>query len=154
VRVGDLAEELETLGRPAFEKRYGKHFLVFPDGDVIDDFAEFVNTASRVSSDVLAGRTGDAEVHPLAKPRITVGRRRDCDIPVAHKRVSSLHAVFLLGGGLLCVADARSKNGTQVNGHALVPDQPTPVDAGDIIQFGPVSATLWGLEDLLAASRR
>jgi hypothetical protein len=154
VWVGDLAAELDSIGRVAFEKRYGKHFLVFSDGDLIDDAAEFVNTASRHGSDILAGRGGDLDVHPLAKARITVGRRSDCDIPVRHKRVSSLHAVFLFGGGLLCVADARSKNGTLVNGHPIPADKPTPVDAGDIIQFGPVRATVWGVDDVVAAAAR
>jgi FHA domain-containing protein len=151
VWVGELADELESMGRPSFEKRYGRHFLVFPDDSQISNVSEFVNTASRQGSDILAGRGKDLDVHPLAKSRITLGRREDCDIQLRHQKVSSLHAIIHHGGGLLFVADASSKNGTQVNGHPLAPDKPTPIDAGDILQFGPVQATVWGLDDLLAA---
>jgi hypothetical protein len=154
VWVGDLAAELDSLGRPAFEKRYGRHFLVFPEDELISDVSDFVNTASRHGSDILAGRGKQLDVHPLAKTRTTVGRREDCDIQLRHKRVSSLHAIFNLGGGLLSVADARSKNGTQVNGHPLASDKPSPIDAGDIIQFGPIQATIWGIDDLIAAAER
>ena len=93
-------------------------------------------------------------MHPLSKPRVTVGRDGGCDVPVKHPRVSSLHAIFTRGGGLLfVVADAKSKNGTKVNGIELAADTPTPVEVGDLVQFGPVRATVWGLDDLIAAAQ-
>jgi len=46
-----------------------------------------------------------------------------------------------------------SKNGPKLNGLVLAVDQPAPVDAGDMIQFGPVRATVWSLDDLAAAAQ-
>jgi pSer/pThr/pTyr-binding forkhead associated (FHA) protein len=152
VWVRDLADELESLGRDAFVSRYGKHFLVLTDPRLIDDAADFVNTASRTGSEILAGRAREIDVHPIAKTRVTVGRDSKCDISIHHKRVSSLHAIFTRGGGLLFLADAKSKNGTEVNGSRLEPDRPAPVDAGDLLRFGPVRATIWSLDDVLAAA--
>jgi hypothetical protein len=152
--VEDLAAELSDLGREEFAARYGRYFLVLTDRDLIDDASEFVNTASRDGSDILAGRGRDLDVHPLAKPRVTVGRDAACDVRIKHPRVSSLHGTFTRGGGLLFITDARSKNGIKVNGLPLAADQPAPVDAGDLIQFGPVRATVWGLDDVAAAARR
>jgi hypothetical protein len=154
VLVEELAYELEALGRDAFRAQHGQHFLVFASRGLIDDAAEFVNTASRSGSDILAGRGREVDVHPIAKARVTVGRGEDSDVRIKHPRVSSLHAVFTLGGGLLFLTDAHSRNGTQVNGAPLAPDAPAPVDVGDLVQFGPVQATVWGLDDLFAAARR
>ncbi len=153
MRLADLADELAEAGGEAFAATYGRHYLVITDRDLIDDAAEFVNTASRDSSDILTGRGRDVDVHPISKPRVTVGRDAGCDIPIKHPRISSLHAVFTRGGGLLFLADAKSKNGTKLNGLALAADKPAPVDAGDMIQFGPVRATIWGLDDLAAATQ-
>jgi hypothetical protein len=162
VRLDDLAAELSAIGRSAFEGRFGRQFLVFAEPDLLDDAASFVNTASRESHEILRGRADEKlDVRPLVSSpggapggRISLGRDKRCDVPVTHALVSSVHAYFTRGGGLLFVADARSKNGTRVNGLLLDGDRPTPVDAGDTLQFGPVSATLWGLDDLLAAISR
>jgi hypothetical protein len=161
VRIDDLAAEFSTVGRERFLERYGRHFLVFTEADLLDDVALFVNTASREGNEITR-KAGLATVDVRAlkkKPksrdpaRITVGRDQSCDIAIAHARVSTLHAVFTLGGGLVFITDAGSKNGTRVNGVKLKPNQPTPVDAGDTVLFGPVSATLWGADDVFAALR-
>jgi hypothetical protein len=145
---------LDELGPDAFRKRYGQHFVVFTASGLIDDAAEFVNTASREVSALLAGHAHEIDAHPITKERAAVGRDKRCDIPVNHRRVSSLHAVFTRGGGLLFLADVGSKNGTKLNGVTLTPHQPVPVDAGDLIEFGPVRATVWGLDDLAAAAHQ
>jgi hypothetical protein len=161
VRLDDLAAEYSALGRERFRARYSQHFLVFSDAELLDDVAEFVNTASREGHEI-AGRRRMSTLDLRAlksgpksrdASRITIGRDRGCDIAIAHPRVSTVHAVFSSGGGLLFVADAGSKNGTRVNGVKIRPNQPTPVDAGDTMLFGPVNATLWGLDDVIAALR-
>jgi hypothetical protein len=162
VRIDDLAAELSAVGRPTFEARFGRHFIVFTDEELLDDAASFVNTASRDGNEILRGRTEEKlDVRAvLAAPksrdpeRVSVGRDKGCDIPVKHARVSSVHAHFSRGGGLLFVTDARSKNGTRVNGVQLIAGRPSPVDVGDTIQFGPVAATMWGIDDVVAAISR
>src|SRR5207302_231282 len=129
-----------------------QHFLVFADAELLDDVAFFVNTQSREGHEIAAGRGAEKlDVRALRsraksrEPRVTVGRDKGCDIAIAHARVSTVHAVFTEGGGLLFVADAGSKNGTRVNGVKIKPNKPTPIDAGDTVIFGPVASTLWGL---------
>jgi pSer/pThr/pTyr-binding forkhead associated (FHA) protein len=158
VRIDDLADEYESLGRQRFIERYGKHFLVFTDPNLVEDAAFFVNTATRDANEITSGRLAQKlDVRPLVNAphnrdtsRIMLGRDKRSDIAVHHPRVSAVHAVFTRGGGLISVSDAGSKNGTFVNGVQLKPGVPTPVDAGDTLAFGPVTATLWGVEDVLA----
>jgi hypothetical protein len=154
VLVSELALELDELGRDTFRAHYGLHFVVFTQRDLIDQAADFVNTSSRDIGDILAGRSGAIDAYPLAQGRVTLGRNDACDVPVKHRRVSSLHAVFTRGGGLLWLADLGSKHGTKVNGAPLSPHEPVLVEIGDIVEFGPVKATLWGLDELAAAARR
>jgi pSer/pThr/pTyr-binding forkhead associated (FHA) protein len=66
-------------------------------------------------------------------------------------KISKLHAVFAMGGGLPSLSDNGSKNGTWINGSRLSAGRAVPVDVGDTIQFASVSATLWSIDDLLAA---
>ena len=47
MRIDDLAAEYSSMGRERFLERYGRHYLVFSDAELLDDVALFVNTASR-----------------------------------------------------------------------------------------------------------
>jgi len=159
VRVEELAAELAQLGRDRFEARHGRHFLVFSDSRLADDVSQFVNTASRDLDELLGSSGGDLDVRPLmsrgrksAAP-VTLGRDPHSDVVLPHGRVSSHHAELSRGGGLLLVTDLGSKNGTRVNGTRIAARTPTAVDVGDSLAFGPVTATLWGIDDLLAAMR-
>jgi pSer/pThr/pTyr-binding forkhead associated (FHA) protein len=157
VQVDELAAEFGSLGRLGFVAKYGRHFLVFTDASLADDVSSFVNTASRDVSELLSGKKHEKlDVRPLKSKQkgaeqVTLGRSRSCDIMLRHTRVSSLHAHFSEGGGLLFITDEGSKNGTRVNKVKAEPRRPLPVDVGDTIAFGPVTATLWGIEDLIAA---
>jgi hypothetical protein len=162
VHIDDLAAELEHLGRAGFQDRYGRHYLVLADRDDVDEISSFVNTQSRDGHSIVTAKSKpNLDVRPIVrKPtspdraRITVGRGRSCDIELRHPRVSTLHATFSYGGGLLLVNDERSKNGTRVNQAPLQAHKPAPVDVGDSIEFGPVTATLWSIDDLIAAIDR
>lgn len=155
--VGEARSELESLGTEGFAERYGRFYLVLTDADSLESFAGFVNTESRAAGDLSRGRKLDAiDLLPIAPrqknaPRITVGRDADADLPLRHRNVSKLHAWFTVAGGLLSLTDGRSKNGTWLNGAALAPERPVPVDVGDTLRFGSIAATVWGLADLLAA---
>lgn len=155
VQVDEVRDELGALGRERFAERHGKWFLVLTAPDALDSFADFVNTASRDSQDVLSGKRGldEVDIFPLL-PRsgtaVTIGREGS-DVVLPSGKISKQHAVFAMGGGLPSLSDAGSKNGTWLNGTRLPAGRAVPVDVGDIIQFASVSATLWSLDDLCAA---
>jgi FHA domain len=158
VDVEEVRSELEALGRDGFAERYGRWFLVLTEADAVDSFAEFVNTASRDIQDILTSGRRDlngVDIHAL-KPRggrkeVTIGRDGADVILPRSGGVSKLHAIFAMGGGLPSLSDSGSKNGTWLNGARLAHGRAVPVDAGDTIQFANVSATLWSIDDLVAA---
>jgi hypothetical protein len=155
--VSEVRGELEELGTAGFQERHGKYYLVLTAPEQVDGFASFVNTASRAANEISAGKSLEGiEILPLVPkksgaPRVTIGREQVTDLSIVHRKVSKLHAYFTINGGLLSLADGGSKNGTWLNDKLLSPDQPVPVDVGDTVNFGSVSATVWGFEDLLAA---
>jgi hypothetical protein len=155
VQVDEVRSELEALGRDGFATRHGKWFLVLTAPDALDSFAEFVNTASRDSQDILSGKSELDEVdifalQPSNGSEVTIGRE-GADVVLPSGKISKLHAVFAMGGGLPSLSDAGSKNGTWLNGIKLQHGRAVPVDVGDTIQFASVSATLWSIDDLVAA---
>jgi hypothetical protein len=156
VDVHEVKSELESLGRDGFAERHGRWFLVLTEPDELDSFADFVNTASRDSQDILSGKRAldNVDIHPL-HPRnggseVTIGRE-GADVVLPSGKISKYHAVFSMGGGLPSLSDSGSKNGTWLNGMRLSAGRTFPVDVGDTLQFASVSATLWSLDDLLAA---
>jgi hypothetical protein len=153
--VDEVRTELESLGRDGFAERFGRWFLVLTAPDALDSFASFVNTASRDSQDVLAGKHGldEIDIFPLVPGRgseVTIGRD-GADVVLPSGKISKLHAVFAMGGGLPSLSDSGSKNGTWLNGNKLPAGRAVPVDVGATIQFASVSATLWSVDDLVAA---
>lgn len=156
MHVDEVRTELESLGRDAFADRHGRWFLVLTAPDAIDSFADFVNTASRDSQDVLAGsrNLGAVDIFPLISPKgsseVSIGRE-GADVVLPSGKISKLHAIFAMGGGLPSLRDPGSKNGTWLNGARLPKGRALPVDVGDTIQFASVSATLWSIDDLVAA---
>jgi hypothetical protein len=156
--IGEVRDELAALGPDGFARRYGRYFLVVTDPGKVDDFAGYVNTASRQGHDFGTDRSLERVMILPILPhkggeRAVIGREEEADIRIANAKVSKQHAYFLLQGGLLSISDAGSKNGTWINGAPLGADDPVPVDVGDTLQFGSIAATVWGLDDLLAAAQ-
>ncbi len=154
--LADVRCELESLGRGGFVDRHGRWFLVVTTPEALDSFAEFVDTRSRTGHDVLAGHRERerVDIRPL-KPRdggdaVTIGRE-GADIVLPSATMSKTHALFARGGGLPCLTDSGSKNGTWINGVRLWPGRAMPIDVGDTLQFASVTATLWSIDDLCAA---
>ncbi len=155
MHVDEVRSELESLGRDGFAKRFGRWYLVLTAPDALDSFADFVNTASRESEDILNGKgdLDEVDIFPLVPRRgseVTIGRE-GADVPLPSAKISKVHAVFAMGGGLPSLSDSGSKNGTWLNGSKLPAGRAVPVDVGDTIQFASVSATLWSIDDLVAA---
>jgi pSer/pThr/pTyr-binding forkhead associated (FHA) protein/S1-C subfamily serine protease len=88
--------------------------------------------------------SGSGRTHRAAAGRIRVGRGAECDLrPVAtgDTSVSRVHAeIVLTPGGEAMVRDARSKNGTLVNGARLEGEHPLVL--GDRLKLGPAGPEL------------
>jgi pSer/pThr/pTyr-binding forkhead associated (FHA) protein len=61
----------------------------------------------------------------------TLGRSRDCDLPIAAPRASRRHAAIVASGEGHRVSDLGSTNGTLLNGVAL--DADAPLADGDVV---------------------
>ena len=58
------------------------------------------------------------------------------------KGVSRLHAKIKINGSIITVIDLGSVNGTRVNGQKIAPDQPYPLNHGDILSLGKIKIQL------------
>lgn len=86
---------------------------------------------------------------PFAE-RIFVGRAYSNDVVLRHRSVSKTHVWFECDSeGRFVLADAGSKNGTQLNGEPLNPRETRVLEQGDRVTFGKIEstytqpATLW-----------
>jgi hypothetical protein len=74
------------------------------------------------------------------RARITIGRAATNDVVLNEPSVSGQHAWLELDEyGSLMMQDARSKNGTLVNGRQLGPGEPAWIQPMDQIKFGSLS---------------
>jgi len=55
--------------------------------------------------------------------------------------VSRMHAVLEHVGSTYTLTDLNSTNATRINNKRLEPDKATPINDGDTLQFGKVTAT-------------
>ncbi|MBR6184890.1 MAG: FHA domain-containing protein [Clostridia bacterium] len=75
---------------------------------------------------------------PVNKPEFTIGRGADCDFTLTgNTNISKKHCVIRYDENKRqsLLVDKQSKNGTKLNGQALVPNQPYPLHGGDMIQI-------------------
>jgi hypothetical protein len=84
---------------------------------------------------LLPVRTGTGRIYELTGARAYVGRGIAADVRLSHPSVSRLHGVLFCIGGATIVEDARSTNGTYVNGQRV--DQVVLKD-GDVVAFGSI----------------
>jgi predicted component of type VI protein secretion system len=68
-------------------------------------------------------------------PAAVLGRREDNDVVLPFSFVSARHGRLFLRAGVLHVEDLGSTNGTLVNGVALEPTVPRPLDPGDVVEI-------------------
>jgi len=146
--------------RGAFERDHRGLYLlaILPTEQEDFDFNTAVDYDPIAQAEALL--SGDAEqlmaynrLHRLAKtPRnpwqskITVGRASNNDMILRHPSVSKLHAYFQHKEGAPLAStrlvDAGSANGTVVNGHTALPDEPVAVASGSLIRLGDVECEL------------
>jgi type VI secretion system protein ImpL len=78
------------------------------------------------------------QIESFDSDRIRIGRQMDNDLkmdPEKEREVSGYHAEIYRQGEAFWIKDLQSRNGTYVNGRRI--SQPTPLAAGDNIQFSP-----------------
>jgi transcriptional regulator with PAS, ATPase and Fis domain len=68
---------------------------------------------------------------------LVVGRAPECDVQIDTQLLSRAH-FSVTAGSPVFVEDLRSSNGTKVNGRALPPGKPMPVDVGSLIEAGGI----------------
>jgi serine/threonine protein kinase len=80
--------------------------------------------------------TGDSAGHMVLveKERVVLGRNETADVTVADVKTSREHAAITLRDGAWWVEDLKSRNGTLLNGNALV--APALLRSGDRIKIG------------------
>lgn len=83
---------------------------------------------------------GTESLHELNDEQITVGRVDDNMIVIADISVSSHHAELTLKDGDYILRDIGSTNGTRLNGRDVPAETDTPLQDGDTVIFGKVSA--------------
>lgn len=84
---------------------------------------------------------GESRTYELSSGDTTIGRSPSCDLMLGDVSISREHAVIHCSGGTLTIQDLGSKNGTTVNGVAVMQ---SPVCDGDTILIGGFSLTLHG----------
>lgn len=92
---------------------------------------------------VALGGGAPVRAYPLTDGvELILGRDVDCDVVLAHHRVSRRHARLRVSGAgdVLAIEDLGSRNGTRVR-EPLKRNQPCPVEAGDAIGIGPFTLT-------------
>jgi hypothetical protein len=82
--------------------------------------------------------TQRSRVYRVIGRAVRIGRGGDCHVTLRGARVSRLHVTITLDPttGAHVVADAGSRNGTELNGVRLAPHEPQGLVAGDVLQLG------------------
>ncbi len=160
--LSNLQKLKKQLTRPDFEKKFPHPWLV---RELMEEerpalFRTMV-TNPRKTPTVPAKPVGAAEslmkqflndpgrfgIYPLSKSgtnpwsdRILVGRASNNDIVLRNDRISKLHAYFQVGTrGIWRVYDAKSANGTRVNGVTVPPGEDgMEIQSGQMVTFGTV----------------
>jgi hypothetical protein len=77
----------------------------------------------------------DHDLDSDLQPEIDLSKQPGADT------VSRLHAVLEHAGSTYTLTDLNSTNATRINNKRLEPDKPVPINDGDTLQFGKVTAT-------------
>ncbi len=93
---------------------------------------------------VLRFRLGEGEwqVYDLLGKDTLIGRVEDNNLALDHREVSRHHLRIRLQDDVFHIVDLESSNGTRLDGVSLVPQIPSPLRPGQIIQVGAFSLVL------------
>lgn len=152
------------IDQETFEKAHPGFYLVgiFPQAAAMIAPRRSFSTKQAISTDALSTalaadpRVAGRFVHKIMKSdrnpfsdRISLGRASNNDIVIEHPSVSKIHAHFVgedldgpLGPSDLKLQDSGSKNGTGINGRAIIKGPPVRVQSGDSLKFGDIQCEL------------
>ncbi len=88
----------------------------------------------------ITGPSGEQTIE-LEEGTAVVGRQSGVDILLEHKLISRRHANFTCTESDCTITDLKSSNGTKLNGTKLPPNEPQPLNDGDVIHVGPFQIT-------------
>jgi hypothetical protein len=162
VELLSLCDDAFELSHEDFEARYGSRFLLLHTLDLrerqVGDSAQ-----TRSLGAVTARSAGGSVLYPVRRREgstfdfIAVGRNEKNDVHIPDPSISRFHSFFREDGDDLVILDAKSANGTWMNGER-VPRQgeaePLVVPAGATLRFGDVSVTLVGVETVIRMASR
>lgn len=152
------------IDQETFENAHPGYYLVgiFPQAAAMTVPRRSFSTKQAISTDALSAalasdpRLVGRFLHKVAKSdrnpfrdRISLGRATNNDIVMNHPSVSKIHAHFLgegleapLGPSELRLQDSGSKNGTGINGRAVIKGPAVRVRSGDSLKFGDIQCEL------------
>lgn len=152
------------IDQDTFERSHPGYYLVgvLPQAaDMLSPRRSF-STEQAISTDALSAalasdpRLAGRFVEKIEKSdrnpyqdRISLGRATNNDVVLSHASVSKIHAHFLgedldapTGPSELLLQDAGSKNGTGINGRAVIKGPPVRLQPGDSLKFGDIQCEL------------
>ncbi len=140
---GPLAATLETLLEETAAERGWR--MDGPATVTIDHSDQVSKTDISCDTDTVPGpRNPWAQLVPAQGPpipithnRAIIGRASDCDAKIEHAGISRVHALITREGGRVWITDSESANGTLLDGVRIT--QPTVIDNGAVLSFGPAT---------------
>jgi predicted component of type VI protein secretion system len=94
----------------------------------------------------------EGKVIPLVGPNFKIGRGETCHLRPNSEQVSREHAEFIISGDAVVVRDLGSRNGTLVNGKALM-SEPCRLKDRDLVQVGPLTFAVAILDAVASAGK-
>ncbi len=161
VPLAALAADATGLSLADFTAKYGPAFFV---RIASSDVRPRRPTETKMAGDE-AQPTGATTMYvmPVVKRRastlafISIGRLDGNDIAVADDSVSKFHAFVKEKDGAYVIQDARSRNGTTVNGEPVAPrgdGPPTTLSSRASVRFGVVHTSFLIAADLVELAKR
>jgi hypothetical protein len=166
-RLVEWREACAQVNRAVFAAQYTYAFLISAGDRATGEFVaptsatkplEFHTSVHGKALAAPAAQRGAEEplVLPLRKAannpfpeRISVGRAVNCDVVIRDSSVSKLHGHFRdIGADCAVFTDAKSSNGTRVDGQAAAPGVPVDLRRHSLVVFGRVRLQLFSAADL------
>lgn len=137
----DFAAEFGGVTRDEFLSRVRVPHLYFPNLPGLEGAKGF--TTIRITPGVVPTEAGNQGIVAIEKDgganafgmMVTMGRAANNDLVVPDTRVSKFHGFFQPAGDGWSFTDARSTNGTTMEGVPLVPHTTTPVPSGATLEL-------------------
>jgi hypothetical protein len=165
IPLKDLAKDARALALEAFEARYSRAFFI-RHGSWLSTPRVPMQTKPGHGLPGGAEATGDIMIVALpvrrqassGHPFVGIGRLEGCDIALPDETVSKFHAyVKEHAERTFLLQDARSRNGTTVEGEPVAPrgdGPPTQLKFGQVVRFGSVTTTFIDAAGIVALATR